>query len=127
MNDGSIYLDKYSAKIFFNIPNLRLSDKIGKFCNFKNHLCSSCRMSRFILGPFLVCALISDRESAAVYVYDVETTDWTKQEHKLPHELFSHGCNFVSLPDERRGILTAGGFKTEGIPAVSENAESNVH
>ena len=45
MNDGSEYLDNSSAKIFYNILNLRLSDKICKFCNFRNQLCS--RMSRF--------------------------------------------------------------------------------
>ena len=35
MNDGSKYLDNSSSKIFYNIPNLNLSDKICKFCNSK--------------------------------------------------------------------------------------------
>ena len=38
-------------------------------------------------------------------------------EEKLPKPLFSHGCNIVTLPDGRNGIMTAGGFEKEGIPS----------
>ena len=60
-----------------------------------------------------------DREVDAVFYYDIETLEWENSERKLPHALFAHGCNEVTLKDGKRGILTAGGFKTEGIPAVS--------
>ena len=47
MNDGSKYLDISSVKIFYNIRNLRLSDKICRFCNFENQLCSSLGLAAF--------------------------------------------------------------------------------
>ena len=54
-----------------------------------------------------------------MYVFDATTAEWKRQEQKLPNPLFSHGCNKVTLKDGRNGILTVGGFTTEGVPAVS--------
>ena len=64
---------------------------------------------------------ILDRETNLVHVFHAETADWTFQEKRLPKPLFSHGCNLVTLKDGRKGILTVGGFTTEGIPAVISN------
>ena len=54
INDRSKYLVNSSAKIFDSFPNLRLSNEISKFCNFKNQLWS--RMSHF-WALILVCAM----------------------------------------------------------------------
>ena len=56
MNDGSEYLSIFSAKVFYNILDLLLSDKICKFCNFENQYCSW--TSRFwLLFLFVHCAV----------------------------------------------------------------------
>ena len=65
-----------------------------------------------------------DRETNIVHVFHADTAEWTFQEKKLPKPLFSHGCNLVTLKDGRNGILTVGGFTTEGIPAVIPNTNN---
>ena len=66
----------------------------------------------------MISSNIADRESNIVHVFDAKTAEWKVQEQTLPSPLFSHGCNEVTLKDGRNGILTVGGFTTEGIPAV---------
>ena len=60
-----------------------------------------------------------DRETDVVRVFNADNADWIIQNERLPKPLFSHGCNMVTLKDGRNGILTVGGFTTEGIPAVT--------
>ena len=74
----------------------------------------------------LITNFFLDRETNIVHVFHADTADWTFQEKRLPKPLFSHGCNLVTLKDGRNGILTVGGFTTEGIPAVIPNTNNVV-
>lgn len=58
-----------------------------------------------------------NRQYNGVHVLDSIHTSWMKKEERLPDPLFAHACNVVTLPDHRKVILTAGGFRREGIPA----------
>ena len=61
-----------------------------------------------------------------MHVFDAKTAEWKVQEQTLPSPLFSHGCNEVTLKDGRNGILTVGGFTTEGVPAVKLKSKPRV-
>ena len=61
--------------------------------------------------------LIGNRQVDVVRRYDQRSGEWELMGEKLPKPLFSHGCNIVTLPDGRNGIMTAGGFEKEGIPS----------
>ena len=74
----------------------------------------------------LITNFFLDRETNIVHVFHADTAEWTFQENKLPKPLFSHGCNLVTLKDGRSGILTVGGFTTEGIPAVIPNTNNTI-
>ena len=85
---------------------------------------SICHITQEFLDLLVITNFFLDRETNIVHVFHADTAEWTFQENKLPKPLFSHGCNLVTLKDGRSGILTVGGFTTEGIPAVIPNTKA---